>query len=240
MKWVPPLLLLFAVAGCARGHVTPTQATAAVALPPPSQVMVTDFTVQPGDVTLDQGVGARLARATDPQATMDRMMNAATATQAALTETLVQRLASYGLPATHLPTGVVPPGGVLLVQGQILSIDQGNRTRRTLIGLGAGKSQVSANVQIYYITTPAQPRFLISFAAQADSGRAPGAAETMGAGAAAGRIAASTALTAGTHTVGEMRHTSDEANADKLAEALARQIGDYAVNQGWLRQDALK
>jgi hypothetical protein len=227
MKSLQVLLFVFAVAGCARGHVTATQTAATGPLPSPSRVMVTDFAVQPENVSLDQGVAARLTRATDPQATPQ-------------TQTLVQRLVSYGLPATRLPTGVVPPNGVLLVQGQIVSIDQGNRTRRTLIGLGAGKSQISANAQLYYITTPAQPQFLVSFTGEADSGRAPGAAETMGAGAAADRLATSAALTAGTHAAGEMRHTSDQANADKLAEALARQIGGYAVNQGWIPPDAVK
>jgi hypothetical protein len=240
MKSLQVLLFVFTVAGCARGHVTATQTAATGPLPSPSRVMVTDFAVQPENVSLDQGVAARLTRATDPQATPQTMMQAANVTQAALTQTLVQRLVSYGLPATRLPTGVVPPNGVLLVQGQIVSIDQGNRTRRTLIGLGAGKSQISANAQLYYITTPAQPQFLVSFTGEADSGRAPGAAETMGAGAAADRLATSAALTAGTHAAGEMRHTSDQANADKLAEALARQIGGYAVNQGWIPPDAVK
>jgi hypothetical protein len=228
------VLLLLAVAGCAKGHVTATQTTVTGPLPAPSHVVVSDFAVQPEDVKLDSGVGARLIRAVNDQPTQ------ATTMQAALTETLVKRLVSYGLPATRLATGVVLPNGALLVQGQIVSVDEGNRTRRTLIGLGAGQSRISADAQIYYITTPAQPLFLQSFSGGADSGRAPGAAETMGGGAAAGHIATSAALTAGTHAVGEARHTSDEANADKLAEALARQIGSYAVNQGWISPQALK
>jgi hypothetical protein len=37
-----------------------------------------------------------------------------------------------------------------------------------------------------------------------------------------------------------VRRTTDEANADKLANALARQIGGYAVSQGWISPAALK
>jgi hypothetical protein len=234
------LLLLVALAGCATGRVTATQTAVTGPLQPPSQVMVTDFAMRPEDVRLDQGVSAQLMRAANGQPTSDALTRAAQVTQAALTETLVKRLTFYGLPATRLASGVVPPSGVLLVQGQIVSVDQGNRTRRTLIGLGAGKSSISADAQIYYITSPTQPLFLQSFSGGADSGRAPGAAGTMGAGAVAGRLATSAAVTAGTHTVAETRRTTDEANADRLAEALAREIGGYAVSQGWIPAAALQ
>jgi Domain of unknown function (DUF4410) len=196
--------------------------------------MVTDFALQPEEIKLDQGVSAQLIRAANGQPTSETQMQVARVTQGALAGTLVNGLMSYGLPATRLATGVVPPAGAMLVQGQIVSVDEGNRTRRTLIGLGAGKSRINADAQIYYITNPAQPLFLQSFTGEADSGRASGAAETMGAGAAAGRIVTVTAVTAGTHTIAEVRRTTDKANADKLADALARQIGGYAVNQGWI------
>jgi hypothetical protein len=234
------LVVLLALAGCANGHVTATQTPITGPLPAPSRVMVTDFALQPEEIRLDQGVSAQLIRAANGQPTSETQMQVARVTQAALAETLVDRLMSYGLPATRLATGVVPPAGAMLVQGQIVSVDEGNRTRRTLIGLGAGKSRINADAQIYYVTNPTQPLFLQSFTGEADSGRAPGAAETMGAGAAAGRIVTATAVTAGTHTFAEARRTTDEANADKLADALARQIGGYAVNQGWILPAALK
>src|SRR5258707_6348653 len=41
-------------------------------------------------------------------------------------------------------------GNRVIVDGQMLSIDEGNRTRRNLIGLGAGHSTVEADMQVYY------------------------------------------------------------------------------------------
>jgi len=234
------LLLALGVGACAKGHVTATQTTPTGPLPRPTQILVTDFAVGPHEVRLDRGVSAEVMRAATGESTSQTLMQVARATQAALTETLVRQLVSYGLPATRLAGGVVPPAGVVLVQGQIVSIDEGNRTRRTLIGLGAGKSSISADAQIYDLADPAQPLFLQSFVGDADSGRAPGAAETMGVGAAGDRIVTSAAVTAGTHGVAEVRRTSDEANADRLATALARQIGGYAVSQGWIAPTALK
>ena len=44
----------------------------------------------------------------------------------------------------------VPAGtqNALLIKGQLVSIDEGNRTVRLIIGLGAGRSDVRAHVQV--------------------------------------------------------------------------------------------
>jgi hypothetical protein len=109
-----------------------------------------------------------------------------------------------------------------------------------LIGLGAGKSSIGADAQIYHLTETAPPRFVMAFEGQADSGRMPGAAETMGAGAAAQRAATSAALTGATHAGAETRHTSDTAEAGELANEIASRVGQLAVDQGWIPPTAVK
>ena len=149
------------------------------------------------------------------------------------------RLKKYGLPA-ELARSETEIGNNMLVQGQIVSIDQGNRTRRTLVGLGAGKSSVTADTQVYYSTAAGPPRFMMAFEGEADSGRMPGAAETMGAGAVAQRAATSAVLTGAAHAGTETRHATDMAEADKLADAIALRVGQFAVSQGWISKDAVK
>jgi Domain of unknown function (DUF4410) len=231
------LLVALALAGCSRGHVQTLQSAATGPLPRPAHVIVYDFAITPDEVKLDSGIGPTLLRSGMAAAT--DQIEAAQSTQRALSETLVEKLTKYGLQATRVAAGAVPPPDALLVQGQILSVNEGNRTRRTLIGLGAGKSSIEADTQLYYAADPLRPQFLVAFQGSADSGRMPGAAETLGAGAVADRLATSTALTAATHTGGEMRRTGVEANADKLAAALARQIGDYAVTRNWIPASAV-
>jgi len=208
-------------------------------MPPPDHIYVSYFSITPDQVRLDQGVGARIQRAAGDQSLNVQELRAAEDTQASLTQGIVDRLRKYGLPAQ---IGTDPGGSTndFLVQGQIVSINQGNRTRRLLIGLGAGKSTVSADAQIYRLTASAPPRFVTAFEGKTDSGRMPGAAETMGAGAAAQRIGTSAALTGATHAGGEMRHTSDTAEAGELADELASRIGQLAVAQGWIPQTAMK
>jgi hypothetical protein len=104
-----------------------------------------------------------------------------------------------------------------------------------LIGLGAGKSSISADTQIYYATDRnAPPRFMMSFTGQADSGHLPGAAETLGAGAAAQSVGRSEVLTGATHAGAETRRSTDTAEADKLADGIALRVAQFAVDQGWI------
>jgi hypothetical protein len=140
-----PLLLL---AACAKGHFAESQAALTGPLPPPAQVMVTDFAVRPDEVRLDRGVSAEIMRSSSGETPQVAQMEAAAAVQRALAETLVARLRVSGLPAERAAPQAVPPPRTLLVQGQILSVDEGNRTRRILIGLGAGKSSITADAQL--------------------------------------------------------------------------------------------
>ena len=156
--------------------------------------------------------------------------------QATLSETLVAQLRQAGIPAERIAGEVAPArGGTVLIEGQVVSVDEGNKTRRTLIGLGAGRSSIAADAQLFYRQGNAMPRLLESFESSADSGRAPGAAETMGAGGAAGSgIAASAAGSAGMHGVSERRAASPDDLARKIAEGLAPRIEQYFASQGWI------
>ncbi|GAN75855.1 DUF4410 domain-containing protein [Acidisphaera rubrifaciens] len=231
------LLAVLLLAACARGHVTPVATAPAAGTPAPMRVLVTDFAVSPAAVHLDSGLAARLMRSGSSVAAQQEQQTAAETTQAALRRTLVAKLQSYGLPAEYLPPGYKPPPRSALVQGHILAINEGNRTRRTVVGLGAGKSSVAGDAQLTYVGAGGT-KFLAAFSGSADSGRMPGAAETMGVGAAAGSLGAATAVTGGTHALAETRRTTNEANADQLADALARQIADYAASQGWIARGA--
>ncbi len=237
--WLLPMVLLAGLASCNQARVQTTESYLGPPVPRPDHVYVSYFSITPDEVRLDSGVGARISRAASDQPLGEQELKAARDTQAALASGIVERLRKYGLPAEVAAT---PRSGAndILVQGQIVSIDQGNRTRRILIGLGAGKSTVTADAQLYHLTGTAPPRFMMAFEGKADSGRMPGAAETMGAGAAAQRIGTSAALTGATHAGAESRRTSDTAEAGSLANEIASRIGQFAVAQAWIPPGALK
>jgi hypothetical protein len=233
------LAALSILAACSHAQVQPVESYVGLPLPSPDHIFVAYFSIAPEQVRLDQRVSARVKRAADDEPMDAEELHAFRATQAALAQQLVGHLKKYGLPA-EIATNNMGGGNGLLVQGQIVSIDQGDRTRRVLIGLGAGKGSISTDTQLYNLMGAAPPRFLMAFEGQADSGNMPGAAETMDAGAAADRVGTSVALTGTTHAGTETRRTPDTAEAGQLADAIAQRIGQFAVEQGWIQQTALK
>lgn len=87
-----------------------------------------------------------------------------------------------------------------------MSIDEGNRTERVTIGLGAGRSDVRAQVQVYEVT-PAGTRLVDTIEVDGKSGLTPGMAESMGVGGLAGHLLVATAVGAGVHVVSESMGT---------------------------------
>ncbi len=235
-----PGMLLCGVAiallgGCSQSSVNVVNAAPGVGLVRPARVLVEDFAVDPGAVQLDQGIRARLLRAANGGSAGTDQAAAAQVTRRALTTTLVQRLRGYGLPAEAAAASATGgSGSTVIVQGRIVSVDEGNRTRRTLVGLGAGASSAKVEAQVFYVANGEQPRLLESFTADGDSGHAPGAAETMGVGAAAGSVAASAGASAGLNAVSSRRAAGDDDNARRVANVLAPEIGQYFARLGWI------
>jgi hypothetical protein len=207
-------------------------------LPRPQVVVVQDFAVAPGEVQLDRGLSATLDRALDaaastpPPAAQELQVGRQTA--AALADKLVVEIQDLGFPAqrgTGLPAGVQTG---LLVTGQFLAVDQGSRAERVAIGLGAGRSDVRIQTQVFE-ATPQGRRLAEEITVDAKSGLTPGMAETMGAGALGGHFLVSTAASAGVHAVSESVGTSVVADADRAAKGIAKQLARFFAEQGWTR-----
>ncbi|HET6609659.1 MAG TPA: DUF4410 domain-containing protein [Rhodopila sp.] len=238
LRYCAVVFAVLGLAACNRARTDTVESYVGPTMPRPERVLVSYFGVSGSQVQLDQGASARFERAVGSQTQNELQSEAAQAVQVALAQHMVDRLRAYGLPAEIAPAYAVP-GVKLLVQGRIEAINQGNRTRRTVIGFGAGKSTVTADAQLYYAVDNARPRFLTAFQGEADSGRTPGAAETLGAGAAAERLSTSAAMTGAAHAGSETRRATDTAEADRLAEGLAGQVGRFAVSQGWIPASAV-
>jgi hypothetical protein len=220
---------------CAKAHVDVTQSYTGEPLARPTRVLVQDFAIDPAEVRLDQGVRARITREMSDSSLSAAQQAAAAKARSALTAALVQRLNVYGLPAEAAPPGGdAAAGPSVIVQGQIVSEDEGNRTRRTLIGLGAGASELAVDAQVYYVQGTAAPRLLESFTVSGDSGQAPGAAETMGMGAAAGRAATSAAVGVGMRGANDYRSAGDDDNGRRAGQALAVDLGKFFAKLGWI------
>lgn len=234
--------LAFAVllSGCA-GTITNTSQAAAQSEVRPDTVYVYTFDSSPDQVKLDNtGILHKLKSQMSGTSSAEAQSADAVEVREQVANEIVHQLQSMGLRAVRSDVPAPADQNVLMVKGSFDAIDAGNHRRRMLVGLGAGKSEVSTSVQILYKPAGGAPRLVQSFDASADSGKAPGALETAGVGAAAGHIATSAALTGGLHGVSETKHTSVSSDAKRLADSVAKQVAQIGVSEGWMSTGALK
>jgi hypothetical protein len=120
-----------------------------------------------------------------------------------------------------------------LIFGQLVSIDQGNEAERVIIGLGAGRSDVEARVQVYEST--AGRRIPIeTMQGTAKSSLMPGAAETLGVGGLTGHLLVSAAITAGSQVANQTLSANVDSEAGRLADKVSDQLKSLFVAQGWI------
>jgi hypothetical protein len=246
MKNAKKILWLFGVvlaisAGCAPTNVQ-QQSTTLTQLPRPDVILVYDFAVSPDEVKLDTGLSSELMqkyaqhKGASPTAQEIKLGHKVAETVA---DELVKTIRSYGLWAERGFGYSSGRGKVLMVKGQFVSIDQGNRTERVAVGLGAGRSDVQANVQVFELT-PQGLQQVDSMRADAKSGYKPGMAEMMGAGAIAGHLLMSTVVSGVVAGASEMTSATVEADGKRLADKIAIELGNFFVNQAWIPPDAVK
>ena len=126
----------------------------------------------------------------------------------------------------------------LVVNGEFIDINEGNRLRRIVIGFGSGESAVDTQIHVY---EGAQARRLADFTTHSDSGHAPGTAVTMTAGAVAtGGVGA--AAVAGEAAVSGIRaHRSATAQmAGRSADQAAAYLSELFAKEGWIAADKAK
>jgi hypothetical protein len=234
------VVLAALLSGCAKATVEPQQTASSVgATERPGKIVVYDFDVSSANVTENQGPLQRAYRSvakTDEQMDTDRL---ALGHEAAhhLSEDLVKRLQALGFEVENLPPGAPPGDNTLLIQGQFLNADEGNRARRMIVGFGAGASRLDTLVIVSRAAPEGTPAELLRFKTYSDSGKMPGAALTMGAGAAGqGAAAGMTALS----TAGKVYNSMLSTLADKTSKQITAYLSQYFASEGWIPADQVQ
>jgi hypothetical protein len=229
------VLALAAGVGCASTDVQMSSQYSG-ALPRPQRILIFPFATSPEEVQLDwspTAVGAWKLQGLSAGAEQQQVAHAVAQ---ALARHLVSKVQALGLPAEVAMGDIATPVGPTLgITGQFLAIDEGNRAERMVIGLGAGRSNVTTAVQVSELF-PEGRRLVEQFDVDAKSGRKPGAAETMGMGAAAGTLAASAAVTAAGAVGTEAFGVDVEADAERTAVKIASVLQSLFQRQGWIPQ----
>ena len=225
--------------GCA-GGVTNVSAFPAATQVRPETIYVYAFESTPEQVKLDGGLLQKVKTQFDGASATKKQADDALEVREQVADEIVKQLQSMGLRAVRADSPAPTDRNILIVQGSFDTIDAGNRRRRMLVGLGAGKSQVGTSVQLVYQPAGQTPRLVQSFDANADSGKAPGVVETAGIGAAAGHVATSAAAGVGLHAVSETKRAGVSEDAKRLADSVAKQVAQIGVSEGWMTPDRIK
>ena len=236
------MIILTAVVGCSPASVTPIATGVPLNASPPTQVIVYNFAISSNEVKLNQGIFQRAYRAVSMSTEEQQGAQAKSGHAAAdaLTEETVKQLQALGINAQKLDRGTAAPEGAVVIDGQFTNIDEGNRARRLVIGLGAGASKVDTQVNIYRVGQDSTDQ-LLNFTTHAESSKMPGAAETMGIGAAAqgGMTIGVAAASTGMGGVKAYRSSIDSLAGD-TAKQIVAYYSQYAAAQHWLGEDKVQ
>jgi hypothetical protein len=226
---------LFLVAGCAQTGVRRAALVADTNLPKPSRILVYDFAVSDQEVKEYQGIMRQQPTIKDA-ATRERLL--AQDVKDALAEEVVDQLKLLGFVVERSARGTIASGSDLVIDGQFLTVNEGNPLHRLVIGFGNGASTVQARVQVYQAP---DARKLLDFTTDSDSGKMPGAAATMGAGAVAAGGVTAGMVVANTAVSGVKVYKSDVARmAAASGDQAARYLSEFFAKQGWIRADQVR
>ena len=132
---------LTAMAGCARVSTEHVQRTSD-RLAKPVLILVHDYQVSPDEVQLDSALSSQIMRAVKGAKTEDQLKIEQEVTRT-LTTTLVDEIRKLGIPAE--PARMASPlvdGPTLSIEGQIVSITEGNKAERLVIGRASCRERV--------------------------------------------------------------------------------------------------
>ena len=215
--------------GCARARVQNVQANRSMNLPRPGRVLVFDFDTGNADVRVGSSPRRTVRNAVGLYVRDSDVL--AEAVAGTLASRLVDDIRGRGFSAERAAQVPPPQPNNLVIQGQFVQIDEGSATRRFVIGLGLGATELRTQVQVFQVTADGW-RPVKQFETVAAGSRFPGAAFFVAGGAAAGTVATSAMITSGVGVVREIRASID-ADAQRTSEQITSQLSELSTAQRW-------
>jgi len=227
------ILGLAFLTGCASSEITQRQSYAAQEqLPRPGRIIVYAFKATASDVSPTAAITGSYHQRQSPQTPEEIQVGRKLGNLVA--QTLVRKILDMGLPAQGAGRGPAPQIGDVLIGGQFIKIDEGDRAKRVLIGFGKGGGELKTHVEGYLVTKSGK-RLLGSREVGTKGGKKPGALVP-------GIVAVASANPAGLivsslmSIKGEKEKGSEtlEGAAKRTAEEIAKELERIFRRQGWI------
>ncbi len=226
------LFALVVVAGCASTEVSNRQILVTEKIPRPGHIWVYDFAATPAEVPADSALAGKQSEHPTPQTAEQietgRRVGALIATE------LVEEIRGMGMPAKRASSQTTPEINDLVIRGYLLSIDEGDATKRVAVGFGSGASELRIAAEGFQVTAQGL-RKLGSGNVRSGGGKTPGGAVGVAAlivtGNPVGLI-----VGGGAKAYGEYSGSSKiEGRAKATAKEIADQIRPRFQQQGWIK-----
>jgi len=203
------------------------------ALPKPERILICDFAVPAEGVKTDKSIAGQLHRRLMQQHGVDEDSSPealAHRVQAAFEKSLAGELAKTNIQTVSFPAqsttsaASAVKGSALVVSGEFVAINEGDETKRIMVGFGRGSSDIKTHVTVSSVAQ-GHSTVVLEFNLRSESGKKPGAVATMGVG--------SLAVGAAAGGIGDRKSTV-EADASRMAKLVARQLEAFMADQKWV------
>ena len=226
------LLAVAVVAGCASTEVSERQEYKGGKIPRPGHIWIYDFAATPAEVPANSALAGQSVEHPTPQTPeqieLGRKLGEEIAVQ------MVEEIrGGMGLPAKRASSQTKPEINDLVIRGYLLSVDEGDATKRVAIGFGSGASHLTTAVEGFQMTAQGL-RKLGSGKVGAGGGKTPGGAVGVAALIATGNPVG-LIVGGGAKVYGEY---SGSSKVEGRAKAIAKEITDALKKkfqeQGWI------
>lgn len=214
-----------ALAGCASSTVGQPESTPlADEMARPGRIVVYDFVGTGDDLPSDSAIARYYEQQTIPQTEAEIDLGRKLGRLVA--QNIVKELNSAGIPAQHAVSVPETRIGDGIIRGEFITIKEGSRSKRVLIGFGAGAGELKTLAEAY-VVTDAGLRPVGSTQVDTAGGKLPGMLVPLGLGASA-------AVTGSANVMQERGPEGIQAAAQRTAKELAKLIIDAYRQRGWL------
>ncbi len=230
----PTITVLFAlviVAGCGSSEVISRRAeNIPENIPRPARIIVYDFAATPADIPPQAAMASRYGRRPVPQTSDQIALGRELGGQVA--KRLVSDILKMGLPAEPA-SGPPPQIGNIIILGGFISVDEGSRIERVILGFGAGANKMRTYVEGYLVTaTGWKP--IGSGEIKAGGGKTPGMILPAVIGIATGEYVRSAIIGAGLSLFKESGPEKITAAANRTADTIAEELRKGFRRRGWI------
>lgn len=226
------LFVLVMVAGCASTKSTSHPLAVGEKLPRPDHIWVYDFAATPAEIPADSALAGQHADHPTPQT--PEQIATGRKVGAELAMDLVEEIRNMGMPGMRASSGTKPEINDIVIRGYLLSLDEGDATKRVAVGFGSGGSELTVAAEGFQVTAQGL-RKLGSGTSQSGGSKTPGSAVGV-----VGLIATANPVGlivgTGAKAYGEYSGSSKiEGRAKATAKEIADKLRPRFQQQGWIK-----